>query len=61
MDMEIPALGNKTPREATETVDGREAVEALLSDIETGKTPDPLLNELHRQGVQKIRKALDLD
>ena len=36
VDMEIPALGNRTPREAVRTADGREAVEALLLDFERG-------------------------
>ena len=36
-------------------------VEALLYDIETRKTPDLLLNALHRQGVKKLRKELRLD
>ena len=61
MDMKIPALGNKTPRRAIKTEDGRIMVEALLYDIETRKTPDLLLNELHRQGVKKVRKELGLD
>ncbi|WP_291346690.1 SEC-C metal-binding domain-containing protein [Desulfobacula sp.] len=61
VDMKIPALGNITPRTAVKTADGREAVEALLYDIETGKTPDPVLNELHRKGVQKVKKELGLD
>ena len=61
VDMEIPALGNKTPRKAVKTADGREAVEALLYDIETTETSDPFLNELHRKGVQEVRKELGLD
>lgn len=61
MDMKIPALGNKTPRKAVKTSDGREAVEALLDDIERGKTADPILNELQKQGSQKVRKELGLE
>ncbi|MFP4034916.1 MAG: SEC-C metal-binding domain-containing protein [Desulfovermiculus sp.] len=34
LDTEIPALGGKTPRQAVQTADGREAVQALLRDIE---------------------------
>jgi hypothetical protein len=34
LDEEIPALGGRTPRQAVETADGRERVEALLRDFE---------------------------
>ena len=61
MDMKIPALGNKTPRKAVKTSDGKEAVEALLDDMERGKTPDPMLNELQKQGSKKVRKELGLE
>lgn len=61
VDMKIPALGNMTPRKAVKTSDGKEAVEALLYDAEISKKPDPFLNELDRQGVQKVRKKLGLD
>ena len=61
VDIKLPALGNITPRKAVKTADGREAVEALLYDIETGKMPDPLLNELQRKEVQKVKKELGLD
>lgn len=61
MDMKIPALGNITPRKAVKTSDGREAVEALLYDIESGKSPDPILDEIQKKSVQKVRKKLGLD
>ncbi|MDZ7762057.1 MAG: antitoxin Xre/MbcA/ParS toxin-binding domain-containing protein [Desulfovermiculus sp.] len=35
IDSELPALSGKTPRQAVQTEDGREAVQALLRDIES--------------------------
>jgi len=61
MDMKLPALGNKTPRKAVKTAEGREAVDALLYDMAAGKTPDLFFNELQQKGVQKVRKELGLD
>ncbi len=60
VDMKIPALGNRTPREAVRTADGREAVEALLIDFERGKAVQPELNEFNRRGVQRVRELLGL-
>ena len=33
MDTKVPALGNRTPRQAAKTAQGRERLEALLSDF----------------------------
>jgi hypothetical protein len=60
VDMKIPALGHRTPREAMRTADGREAVEALLIDFERGKAIQPELDELNRRGVQRVRELLGL-
>jgi len=60
VNMKIPALGNRTPREAVRTADGREAVEALLQDFERGRAVQPELNELNRRGVQRVRELLGL-
>jgi len=60
VDMKIPALGKRTPREAVRTADGREAVEALLIDFERGKAIQPELNELNQLGVQQVRELLGL-
>jgi hypothetical protein len=60
VDMKIPALGQRTPREAVRTADGREAVEALLIDFERGKAIQPELNELNQRGVQRVRELLGL-
>jgi hypothetical protein len=34
LDMRVPALGNKTPRQAARTASGRERLEALLADFD---------------------------
>jgi hypothetical protein len=34
IDTKVPALGNRTPRQAAKTLRGRERLEALLSDYE---------------------------
>lgn len=60
VDMEIPALGGKTPRAAVLTRDGIEAVEALLAQAErTGET-DPDLGEMNREGTRLVRELLGL-
>jgi hypothetical protein len=60
VDMKIPALGQRTPREAVRTADGREAVEALLIDFERGKAIQPELDKLNQRGVQRVRELLGL-
>jgi hypothetical protein len=60
MDQGIPALGGKTPREAVRTPDGREAVEALLKDVERGRRGDPLITEMNRRGAERARAILGL-
>jgi hypothetical protein len=60
VDMKIPALGQRTPREAMRTADGREAVAALLLGFEREKDIQPELDELNRRGVQRVRELLGL-
>jgi len=44
-DQEIPRLGNVTPREASETVQGREKLEKLFADFEeSSRFTEPALN-----------------
>jgi hypothetical protein len=50
----VPALGNRTPRQAAKTVKGRERLEALLSDFSraaerTSSTFQPDLADLRRR------------
>lgn len=45
VDMEIPALGGKTPRQAMKTRDGREMVDALLLDFERQAGHQPGLDQ----------------
>ena len=58
VNMKIPALGNRTPREAVRPADGREAVEALLQDFERERGIQPEMNEFNRRGVQRVRELL---
>ena len=44
-DMKLPALKGKTPRQAMNTKDGREMVEALLLDLEQMKRREARLDE----------------
>lgn len=59
-DTKLPILGNRTAREAVRTADGREAVEALLQDIDRRPAPQANLAELNRRGVQRVRELLGL-
>ena len=59
VDMKIPALGNNTPKQAAKTKDGREMLEALLTQFERDVVERP------QQGVtieifNDIRKQLGL-
>jgi hypothetical protein len=45
VDMDIPALGGNTPRQAMKTKDGREMVEALLRDFERRVGHQPGLDQ----------------
>lgn len=60
VDMELPALGGRTPREAVRNSDGREAVEALLADMEVREGGDPNLREMNREGTRLVRELLGL-
>jgi hypothetical protein len=58
LDIELPALGKRTPRQAVRDADGREAVEALITQMERNaqeKTP-PLDLEITRM----LRRELGL-
>jgi hypothetical protein len=61
VDQEIPALGNKTPKEAVRTADGREAVEALLQDAERTAETDPIRSEIEKDLIAGVRRLLKLD
>jgi len=58
LDSKIPALKNKTPRQAAKTEEGRERLEALLLDFEgrNEEIDDPL-----RPDVKALRKELNLN
>ncbi len=61
VDEKLPALNGKTPRQAVKTVDGREAVAALLTDFERRARDgaDPLA-EFSLRGIARIREILKL-
>ena len=61
VDNIIPALGGKSPRDAINTADGREAVEALLKDAEKDRGQDPFTTEANRKGTQRARELLGLN
>ncbi|MGD8389517.1 MAG: SEC-C metal-binding domain-containing protein [Desulfobacteraceae bacterium] len=56
----LPALGGMTPKEAVKTPDGREAVEALVLEMERDRCSDPLTAETNRKGMQRVRELLGL-
>lgn len=58
VDENIPALGNRTPRKAVRDPDGREAVEALIAQIErNGERMSPPLDP---DIVRELRQTLGL-
>lgn len=59
VDDKIPALGDRTPREAVRDADGREAVAALIDQIERdGPKMNPPLDP---QIVRELRETLGLN
>ncbi|HTT12885.1 MAG TPA: antitoxin Xre/MbcA/ParS toxin-binding domain-containing protein [Burkholderiaceae bacterium] len=58
IDEKLPALGNRTPRKAVRDPDGREAVEALIAQIERdGARMNPPLDA---DIVRELRATLGL-
>jgi hypothetical protein len=60
VDIPVPALANKTPRNAVKTMDGKEAVEALLYDA-VNSNPQQFMKEMNEKGVRLVCKELGLD
>lgn len=58
-DQPIPALNNKTPREAAKTQEGQEQLEALLLQYERHDAEKE--NNLLKTDVQYLRKELALE
>ncbi len=58
-DMNIPALGNKTPRQAIKTELGREAVRKLLLDMENQELHDQKEGQKQASMEKVIRKELN--
>ena len=57
LDTRVPALANKTPRQAARTPGGRERLEALLAQFERDVENSPLRDATH---VAAIRETLGL-
>ena len=57
LDTRVPALGNKTPRQAARTAGGRERLEALLGQFDRDAADGPSNGAAHRSA---IRAALGL-
>ena len=60
IDMRIPALGGKTPRQAVKTADGRESVAALLAQAERDAARFPQMPEAAIEAIRKTRRELGL-
>jgi len=60
IDMRIPALGGKTPRQAVKTADGRESVAALLAQAERDAARFPQMPEAALEAICKTRRELGL-
>jgi hypothetical protein len=57
-DERLPALGGRTPREAVRNADGREAVQALLTQFERDmERRDPVL---HAGIIEELRATLGI-
>jgi len=61
VDQKIPLLGNKSPRQAVKTRDGRESVEALLLDAEKMSATDPIRSTFEIELIDNVRRRLKLD
>lgn len=60
-DQKIPLLGDRTPRQAVNTRDGRESVEALLRDAENICAADPIRSTFEKELIDDVRRRLKLD
>ena len=61
VNQKIPLLGNKSPRQAVKTRDGRESVEALLLDAEKMSATDPIRSTFEKELIDDVRRRLKLD
>lgn len=58
LDERVPALGNKTPRQAARTAKGRERLEALLGGFSQKAESD---SESTREALREVRRQLGLE
>ena len=61
VDLKIPALGHLTPRQAVQTPDGRESVEALLLDTQMNAHADKHMRDAEAAAIEGVRRRLGLD
>ena len=61
IDDHIPALGGKTPRQAVNTPDGKESVEALLLDAERHSGYNEPMQKIEQKAIKDVRRKLGLD
>jgi len=60
IDEKLPALGNKSPRQAVRNADGRECVEALLVSAERNAERDEHMAEATHKAIRDVRQRLGL-
>lgn len=58
VDTKLPALNNRTPRKAVRDADGREAVEALIAQIE--RNGERMKPEMDSEIMREVRETLGL-
>ena len=61
IDQQIPALADKTPRQAVKTPDGRESVEALLLEAERHAGRNEQMGDMELKAIADVRRRLRLD
>jgi hypothetical protein len=54
LDMRVPALGNKTPRQAARTAPGRERLEALLAEFDREAADGPSSVTGHLAAIRDV-------
>ena len=58
LDERVPALGNKTPRQAARTPKGRERLMALLGEFDRRAESEP---EATREALRDVRRQLKME
>lgn len=61
VDEPVPALGDRSPRQAVKTADGREKVEALLLDARRNMEGNTVMRAVGSEMIEYVRRRLGLD